>query len=184
METGKNNKPKPQAKANVETKVKRKPGARKTSHLEVNKDYTALTPQHQDSKNLHKIPKFHNNKFDMYEKTYDELAEKLNEYVEFEIEKDQVPNISGFCDFIKVSRATLYSIENGEVKKAGDELVQFIKDLRIYMENILATRMLSGDVNRSTLSSYIFSLKALAGWSETANLAIKNSIDIKIRFDD
>lgn len=152
--------------------------------LSINKDYKALTPEHQDSKNLHKIPKFHTEKYYLYDKSYQELADKLNEYVEKSVEKEEVPNISGFCDYIKFSRATLIQIENGEVIKASDELIQFVKDLRIYMENILATRMLSGDVNRSTLSSYIFSLKALAGWSETQNFAIKNSIDVKIKFND
>lgn len=143
-----------------------------------------LSPEHKDSKNLDKIPKFSRSNFDIYSKSYDELGNKLNEYVEKNIAMEQVPNISGFCDYIKISRATLINIENGENKKASEELVQFVKDLRIYMENILATRMLSGDVNRSTLSSYIFSLKAMAGWSETQNLAIRNSIDIKIKFND
>lgn len=143
-----------------------------------------LTSEHKDSKNLDKIPKFSRSNYDIYSKSYDQLADKLNEYVEKNISMEQVPNISGFCDYIKISRATLISIENGESKKASEELVQFIKDLRIYMENILATRMLSGDVNRSTLSSYIFSLKAMAGWSETQNIAIRNSIDIRIKFAD
>ncbi len=137
-----------------------------------------------DNINLHKIDKFNPEKYDVYNKSYKELSDKLNEYVEYSIDKGQVPNISGFADYIKVSRVTLYQITNGEIQKASDELVEFCNDIKIYFENILSTRMLSGDINRSTLTAYIFSLKATAGWTETANLAIQNSIDIRIKFDE
>jgi DNA-binding XRE family transcriptional regulator len=173
---------KPTRKRKSDTEISVKPKKNKMDFLsDINGE---LTPQQQDNKNLHKIDKFGVQRFDIYNKSYEDLANKLNEYVEYTVAKEQVPNMSGFSDYIKVSRTTLYQIENGEIQKASDELIQFCKDLKIYMENILATRMLSGDVNRSTLTGYIFSLKALNGWNETQSLAIQNSIDIKISFDN
>lgn len=130
------------------------------------------------------IQKFSNRNIDIYEKTYEELADVLNAYVEDSLNKGIVPNISGFSDWVKVGRTTLYRISNGEVKKASPELIDFVNHARSYFENIIATRMLSGQISRSSLGAYIFSLKATAGWNENIDIAISNSVDIKIKFSD